>query len=360
MAALSMRTAGLEMRRAGLGLLLITLVLVASGGPAGADPARPTNYRSRITSVEPPTPYVEVAVVGGDGFLEMAVEPGHEVVVEGYDGEPYLRFRADGTVQENQNSPAAYLNRNRYAGAEVPAAIQGDDRPPPAWKTVAHGGHHAWHDHRIHFMGKDPSVVAGLSEGRPVEWSGGVPFTVDGTPVVANGNYRLLDPPSPLPWIALTVVVTAAIVVAGRRRPVLVAGVALLVGGVAALGVGWAQNAAIPEGAGATPLTVVLPAVAILTALIAIARSSTPTGVIAALASAATTGGWVLTRYAVFTKAVLPTDLSPGLDRAGTALALATAIGGAVLAVRSGGLSLPRPEPAAAGSGPAATASPPA
>ena len=52
--------------------------------------------------------------------------------------------------------------------------------PPPAWKTVAHGGHHAWHDHRIHFMGKDPSVVAGLSEGRPVEWSGGVPFTVDG------------------------------------------------------------------------------------------------------------------------------------------------------------------------------------
>ena len=218
--------------------------------------------------------------------------------MEGYDGEPYLRFRADGTVQENQNSPAAYLNRNRYAGAEVPAAIQGDDRPPPAWKTVAHGGHHAWHDHRIHFMGKDPSVVAGLSEGRPVEWSGGVPFTVDGTPVVANGNYRLLDPPSPLPWIALTVVVTAAIVVAGRRRPVLVAGVALLVGGVAALGVGWAQNAAIPEGAGATPLTVVLPAVAILTALIAIARSSTPTGVIAALASAATTGGWVLTRYA--------------------------------------------------------------
>ena len=355
-----MRHAALTVRGAGLGLLLVVLVLVVPGGPAGADPARPTNYRSRVTSVEPATPYVHVAVVGGDGFLDMAVEPGHVVVVEGYDGEPYLRFRADGTVQENQNSPATYLNRNRYAGAEVPAAIQGDDRPPPDWKTVAHGGHHAWPDHRIHFMGKDPSVVGGLSEGRPVEWSGGVPFTVDGDPVVANGSYRLLDAPSPLPWIALTVVLTAALVVAGRRRPVLVAGVALLLGGVVALGVGGAQNAAIPPGAGATPLTVVLPAVAIVTAAIAGARSSTPTGVIAALASAATIGGWVLTRFTVFTKAVLPTDLAPGLDRAGTAVALATAIGGAVLTVRSGGLSLPRLEPADAAPDPAPTASPPA
>jgi hypothetical protein len=97
-----------------------------------------------------------------------------------------------------------------------------------------------------------------------------------------------------------------------------------------------------------------------VTALLAIVRSSTPTGVIAALASAATTGGWVLTRYAVFTKAVLPTDLSPNLDRAGTALALGTAIGGAILTVRSGGLSLPRIEPVGAGPDPAPTTSPPA
>ncbi len=66
----------------------------------------------------------------------------------------------------------------------------------------------------------------------------------------------------------------------------------------------------------------------------------------------------MLTRYAVLTKAVLPTDLAPNLDRAGTALALAAAIGGAVLTVRSGGLTLPRPE--ATDAGPAATASPPA
>ena len=60
-------------------------------------------------------------------------------------------------------------------------------------------------------------------------------------------------------------------------------------------------------------------------------------GVIAARSrSAATTGGWVLTRYSVLTKAVLPTNLSPNADRLGTSIALATAIGGAILTVRSG------------------------
>jgi hypothetical protein len=136
-----------------------------------------------------------------------------------------------------------------------------------------------------------------------------------------------------------------------------VAGVGLAVGGVLALGVGWEQNAAIPAGAGATALTVILPGVAIVAAALAIARWSTPAGVIAALASAATIGGWVLTRYSVLTKAVLPTDLAPNLDRAGTALALAAALGGAVLAVRSGGLALPRIEPTA--TGPVQPASPP-
>ena len=90
-----------------------------------------------------------------------------------------------------------------------------------------------------------------------------------------------------------------------------------------------------------------------MTALLAIVRSSTPTGVIAALASAATTGGWVLTRYAVFTKAVLPTDLSPSLDRAGTALALGhrhrrRGPGGPIRRV----VRCPRLEPVAAGSRP--------
>ena len=201
-------------------------------------------------------------MVGGDGFLEMAVEPGHEVVVEGYDGEPYLRFRADGTVQENQNSPAAYLNRNRYAGAEVPAAIAGRRPPPPAWKTVAHGGHHAWHDHRIHFMGKRPLRVAGLSEGEPVEWSGGVPFTVDGEDRWCPRQLPAARPAEP---VALDRPDGAVVDRRNRRRRPAPAGARgrrarLLVGGDGrARASAGRRTPAIPEGAGATPLTVVLP-----------------------------------------------------------------------------------------------------
>jgi hypothetical protein len=332
--------------------------VVALGGPAGADPARPTNYRSEVTRISPRTPVIEAAVVGGDGFLDLRVAQGHEVVVEGYKGEPYLRFRADGTVQENQSSPAAYLNRSRYADTQPPPELAGDELPAPRWKTVAGGGRYAWHDHRIHFMGSDPSVVAGLSEGEEVDWSGGVPLQVDGRDVVVHGHYRLLDGPSPIPWLALVLVGTVALALLGRAAPVLVAGGALLAGGAIATVVGWQQNAAIPDGAGATPLTVVLPVVAVVAAAIAVLRSKVPTGVIAALAAAATLGGWVLTRYTVFTKAVLPTELAAGADRAGTAVALAAAIGGAVLAVRSGGLALPRLD--VAEDGPAPTASPPA
>ena len=344
-----------------LAVLLAAFVVLGPARPAGADPARPTNFKSQVTSVEPASPYVRFRVVGGDGFLDMRVDEGREVVVLGYQGEPYIRVLKDGTVQENQNSTATYLNKTRYGTTVIPEALQGDDLPDPVWEDVGSGGRHAWHDHRIHFMGKDPSVVRGLSEGRPVEWSGGVPVTVDGEKITVNGSYRLLDAPSPLPWLALTVVAVIAVVLLGRRKPVLVAGIALLAAGVVALVVGWQQNAAIPPGAGATALTVILPIVAIVTAIVAIARWSTPAGVIAALASAATTGGWVLTRYSVFTKAVLPTDLTPNLDRAGTAFALAMAIGGAVLTVRSGGLSLPRIEPidpGPAATGPA-TATPP-
>jgi hypothetical protein len=339
---------------------VVVLALAALAGPAGADPARPTNYRSHVTRVVPDSPHIDVKVVGGDGFLDVRVDRGHEVVVQGYDGEPYLRFLRDGTVQENQSSPATYLNRNRYATTPVPPALQGDTLPPPAWEKVGSGGHFAWHDHRIHFMGKDPSAVAGLDEGRPVVWAGGVPMTVDGKKVVVHGEYRLLDAPSPLPWLGIAAAGTVLLVLIGRRRPVLVAGVALLVGGALALWVGIEQNRAIPPGAGATALTVILPAIAVVTAALAVARWSTPVGVIAALASAATTGGWVLTRYSVLFKAVLPTNLAASTDRLGTSIALATAIGGAILTVRSGGLSLPRLEDSDGEPGPAATASPPA
>ena len=54
--------------------------------------------------------------------------PGVEVDVMGYQNEPYLRFAADGTVYENQRSPATYINGSRYGGGTIPDECVGRRR----------------------------------------------------------------------------------------------------------------------------------------------------------------------------------------------------------------------------------------
>ena len=60
--------------------------------PAAADPARPGDVRSEVTSVTPATEGITAEVVGGDSFLRIRVEAGRAVVVMGYEDEPYLRI----------------------------------------------------------------------------------------------------------------------------------------------------------------------------------------------------------------------------------------------------------------------------
>ncbi len=72
---------------------------------AFADAAGPTDFRSRVVSVEPSAPALHLSVEGGDSFLMLRVERGTAVEVPGYQKEPYLRFQADGTVLVNRASP---------------------------------------------------------------------------------------------------------------------------------------------------------------------------------------------------------------------------------------------------------------
>ena len=134
------------------------------------------------------------------------MDEGHTVIVEGYTGEPYLRFQPDGTVERNRLSTATYLNDDRQGEVDLPADVTaaGPDAEPE-WEEVADGGTYAWHDHRVHWMDdSSPSV----DRGEPVPgaydpWR--VPIVVDGAPAEVQGILVYEESVSPLPYLGLAV-----------------------------------------------------------------------------------------------------------------------------------------------------------
>jgi hypothetical protein len=131
------------------------------------------SYQSRVETLSPKVPGIEVSVLGGDEKLALRNATRQTVVVEGYDKEPYLRFRPDGAVERNKRSPATYINQSRSGGGEVP--LEAIPENAPRWQVVAHDGSYAWFDHRIHFTTTRPPPEG---EGKIFDWS--VPLTVDG------------------------------------------------------------------------------------------------------------------------------------------------------------------------------------
>ena len=324
-------------------LLGAVVVLLAATAPAGADPAGPSDFRSEVTGVVPDVDGVEARIRGGDSFLELEVRPGHTVVVAGYQGEPYLRVREDGTVQRNRFSPATYANDDRTGGAPAPADVQEaiEAGAEPEWETVADSGTYAWHDHRVHWMAEaSPPVDRGESVGGAYDpWV--VPIDVDGEAVEIRGTLTYASTVSPVPWAAGAVVIALGLGWAGRRRAGLRAGAAVLVvvSAVAVI-VGRADWAATPDGAG-NPLLWVLPVVALVAAIAGTALATKGAGVVLTLASVAALSGWGLFRIEALLKPVLPTELPFALDRGTIAAALGASVAAAYLAITTGAIALP-------------------
>ncbi len=112
------------------------------------------NFRSDITAVTPANGSVKLDVLNGDDRLELINQSNQPVLIYGYnDGDPYARILPDGTVQVNADSPATYLNEDRFQeGVKVPAGVDG--KGTPRWRLVDKTGRFEWHDHRIHYMTK--------------------------------------------------------------------------------------------------------------------------------------------------------------------------------------------------------------
>jgi hypothetical protein len=317
-----------------VGGLVAVAVVGTWAGPAAADPPQPSDYRSDVTRVEPASDAFEVSVVGGDSLMALHVEDGHEVLVEGYWGEPYLRFGRDGTVEENASSPTTDSNEQRYVTDWDPGEGDADDAPPPEWRRVASDGSYAWHDHRAHWM--SPDVPDDAEPGQVLlPWV--LPLTVDGQPVEVRGELVVEAEPAWWPWLLAVVVAAGGVWLAVRGRPgwrtALVA-VALGVAGALALTVAAVEQLSFPAEAGRRLLPVALPAFALACVLatgIATALRRAQVALVVALAAVATVAAWAVLRVDVFTKPVLPTDLSPTLDRAATALALGLAAGAAAV-----------------------------
>ena len=70
-------------------------------GPAGGGIC----YVSSVSGLKPLVVGVLVTVLGGDDRLQLVNYSGKTVVVDGYEGEPFLRFNSNG-VYENVRSPA--------------------------------------------------------------------------------------------------------------------------------------------------------------------------------------------------------------------------------------------------------------
>lgn len=306
--------------------------------PASADPAVPTDYRSRVLAAEPPLPEgVSVTVIGGDGYLRLTVAPGHTALVPDYESgpdvarRPYLRFGPDGLVERNERSAAAVANESRYGSGANP-----DIGPEPRWVEVATDGQYVWHDHRIHWMlPRRPQAVdaAGRVDlgGPDGTWS--VDLDVDGAATTVRGELILLESPSPLPYYALAALVAAALVAAmvlrgrgGRRLPYRTLAVTSSVVAAGALLVGYVQWQSVPPDAGGNALSAIVPAAGLVAAAVAAAVRSPRVQLTSLAVTGATIGGWALLRNAVLSNAVLPTDMSFGVDRAVTAVSLGAAV----------------------------------
>ncbi len=165
---------------------------------------------------------IGVEVLERDDRLVLRNDSGKTVVVEGYNGEPYARLSPDGTVEVNLNSPARYLNEDRFADVDLPA--RADERAAPAWKRVDRSGSFEWHDHRMHWMGagRPPAVEDPERRTKVFDWD--VPLRVGGTAGSVAGTLTWVgraDDGFPVAAaVALGAVVLGGIglVVAVRRR----------------------------------------------------------------------------------------------------------------------------------------------
>lgn len=152
------------MRRPLAAIAAVALAATAAIAPttALAHQGNP-NMKSVVRDLQPHVAGVSLQVLSGDDRFQITNRSRTAVVVQGYDKEPYAKITPDGTVTVNHNSPAFYLNTDRYGAVTVPKTANA--QATPDWHVLDKTGVFEWHDHRMHYMARGiPSIVKDKSQ----------------------------------------------------------------------------------------------------------------------------------------------------------------------------------------------------
>lgn len=289
-----------------------------------------SNYRTRIRSINPEVAGITLRVVDNGDRLELTNNTGKDVVVVGYDDEPYLRVGPRG-VFENERSPATFLNRTRQNPAPPPDSA--DPTAPPQWRRISNGDTVRWHDHRSHWMGdREPPFVEGAPGAEHLIQRFTIELRTGATTIKARGDVWWIPGPSPWFWIAGAVGFGVLIVIGARTRwavPI-VSGAVVIVLVSAVVHAAGAWNAATSStgqrfgDALPTLGAVALGVIALVQLLRRGMRAAAPLLVFAGLFVGIAIG---LADLSGLAKSQLPTTLPFALDRLTIALALGGGFG---------------------------------
>jgi hypothetical protein len=181
-----------------------------SGNPIN-DQGSSYEYRSNITGVTPSVPGLSFQVLEFADRILLTNHTGRTVTIYGYEGEPYARVLANGTVEQNERSPATYLNTNFYAQVTVPPSASASD--PPKWQVIDRTGQFEWHDHRIHWMSPVPPAKVKNKSQRTLIFNWQVPIAVGTTKGAIAGQLYWTPESSKAPLGVI--ILGVAIVLAG-------------------------------------------------------------------------------------------------------------------------------------------------
>jgi hypothetical protein len=326
------------------------LVVLVSAQPAAAHAVpgvQPSNFQTTVTGTTPQVPGLTVRAIDLGSELELRNETGADIVVLGYQGEPYLQV-GPGGVLENFRSPATYLNSTRDGKTPVPA--KADPSSTPDWGKVASGTTARWHDHRAHWMGTDdPPEVARDPARRHVIDHWQVQLRQGTQDITVKGKLVWVPGPSPWGWVFGAFATAVTLIAFSRARPwrwVLAGALGVLVLSETAHVIGsWtATTASVETKIGASVYSVGGIALAIFALGWILLRppfNATPAVLFAGLVVAAAGG---LADLTTLTRSQVPTTLPAGAARLAVALALGLGAGLASAAA----LRLRPPAPAAA------------